>query len=73
MKANRMELFTPVDGRLIQVTFVPKIELMYIKLARFYKAEGWDMPNHLAERINLAINRLIKYEADNAKSNEPVR
>lgn len=72
MKADKHEYFTPVNGELIQITFVPKIELMYINLARFYKKEGWSMPHHLAERINMAINRLIKYEAENAKRYEPV-
>lgn len=73
MKAAKHEYFTPVDGMLIQTTFVPRKELMYVNLARFYRTEGWEVPNHLAERINLAINRLIKLEADNAKRNEPVR
>ena len=68
MKASNHEYFTIVPGpKLVQVTFVPRIELMYINLARYYKAEGWDIPLNLVERIELAINRLLKHEASNVK------
>ena len=66
MKADNHEYFAIQNGKMVQTTYRLKTEKMYIALVKHYYAEGWDIPDHLEARANIALNRLIHNEAQNA-------
>lgn len=66
MRADNHEYFAIQNGQMVQTTYRLKTEKMYIDLVKYYYAEGWDIPEPLEARANLALNRLIHNEAQNA-------
>lgn len=67
MKPAKQEYYEIQDGRLVQVTYVPKTERMYINLAKYARNEGFELSGEIIERVNIAINRLMQLEAQYAQ------
>lgn len=63
MKPDNHEYFEIYDGKLYQITYRVKTEQMYIDLVKYFDSQGWDMPDNLLDRADIAINRLLQFEA----------
>lgn len=55
------------DGKLVQITFKVSTEQMHIDAIKLFRSYGMEIPEELISRAEIAINRLIQYEARHAK------
>jgi len=69
MKSSNIESFDIDVERsvMVQITFVPKIEMIYIKAAKYAGKEKIKMSDKFIERVELAVNRLLQDGVKNGK------
>lgn len=67
MFESNHEYIKIVNGEIVQISYILKTENMYINLVQYMKKEGMEISEDLLKRAEIALNRIIKSEARNAK------